>query len=53
MKQMPEYGTAHREFIEAECVTAQVELRRMEVVELFQSAVTPDEMQDIKARYGQ
>jgi hypothetical protein len=53
MKQTPEYGTAHREFIEAACVTAQVELRRMEVVELFQSSVTPDEMQDIKARYGQ
>ncbi|MGB6837254.1 MAG: hypothetical protein WBF66_06080 [Dehalococcoidia bacterium] len=48
-----EYGSAYRSFTDARCVTAQVNLPGGEVVTVFQSPVSQDDMEDIQRRYGQ
>jgi hypothetical protein len=48
-----EYGSAYRSFADARCVTAQVNLPGGEVVTVFQSPVSQDDMEDIQTRYGQ
>ena len=53
MNEPKEYGRVHGGPVDAQHVTAQVDLRRGEVVEVFQSPVAPATIEDIKESYGQ
>jgi hypothetical protein len=51
MKETPKYSKIHREFTGAQAIVAQVDLRREEVVDIFQGAPVPSEIEDAKGRY--
>lgn len=53
MDEPKEYGSEYRSLTDAQVVTAQIDLRRREVVEVFQSPVSKEAMEDIQRRYGQ
>jgi hypothetical protein len=53
MKEPKEYGSALGALVDAQGIVAQVDLRRGELVEVFQPPVAVEEMQDIRRRYGQ
>jgi hypothetical protein len=53
MKETPMYSRVYRDFTGAQGIVAQVDLRRGEVVEVFQQAPVPDEIEDAKRRYAQ
>ena len=48
-----EYSTEYRSFTDAQAITAQIDLRRGDVVEVFQSPAAKEEIEDIKGRYAQ
>jgi hypothetical protein len=47
-----EYGSAHQSFTDAQVITTEVDLRRGEVVQVFQSPTSASSMEYIKGRYA-
>lgn len=50
--ELPQFGAGYREFSQAQGIAAEVDLRRGQVVQVFEVPVTPDEMKDAQKRYA-